>query len=746
MGNKKVKTRELKPYYLQHTNRKLLGMPIWLWIYQLGRWRFNKKAIKKRYAYIVATYDKKIDAVADDPVKKSRLEREKKKKLEAQEALLKNGNFLMREGEAPVIYTSQKQTSTENNLLQYLHTKGYFNAQVNSKLVIKDKKAYVIYKITENQPFIIKDISLHSADKAIKKLLEPYEQHSLIKRSKRYDQDVLAAERERIYELLLNNGYWGFNKQYIAFNVDITNANYLAVIETVISLPVGERSHQVYHLDSTEFSILDKTTDQQDEKQIIHSGIIFRNIKKHFSPRLIATKIPLQQGQIYKKCNIIEARKRLTNLNVFKDIHVSYDTIDKRNLKTFIHTSLLDKFQFEQEIGTQFAAQSSILPFYEVSLKTRNLLKQLELITLKGNLSVETGSLNMHRNQLYSVQNFQLGCEIDLPGFSLPLSEKMHTKLGAYNPHTKMHASYSITNRNKKYKTQDIKTFLSYGWHPSKRVTCEIIPFSVRVTDFDLTPKFIKHLHKQGPNSNKDYNSAVLTYSSIKTTFESLEEHKKDYSYLELLVESGGTLQNLIDFEHMFGTNFSYYKYLKFNLTYSQHIPIQVGTVFAYHVDTGIIYPYGANKTAPITKCYYIGGQSSIRAWGARDLGPGSYRSGASDKAKFYEDNFGELLLQANLEIRQHLIRFVEGAAFVDIGNIWRLHKSQKEDAEFNFKKFYKQMAIGMGVGVRLNFNFLILRLDIGFKLYDPAQPFGSRFLPETMAQPNINLALGYPF
>ena len=102
--------------------------------------------------------------------------------------------------------------------------------------------------------------------------------------------------------------------------------------------------------------------------------------------------------------------------------------------------------------------------------------------------------------------------------------------------------------------------------------------------------------------------------------------------------------------------------------------------------------------------------------------------------------------MQANVEIRQQLVRFIEGAVFVDMGNVWMLHQTKRQGENFEFSRFYKEIAIGTGVGIRLNFNFLVLRLDVGFKLYDPGLPIGARFLPETMTQPKIHVALGYPF
>ena len=583
VGNKKIKNRELEPYYLQPPNRKVFGMPVRLWIYALGRRSFNKKAIKKQYKRVELSYNQKMAAASNQPKLLERLRQEKKNKLEDYEFVLKNGNFLMRNGEPPAIYIPQKRLLTENNLLQYLHTKGFFNARVASSVKIKNRKAYIIYSITEKQPFIVQDVVLRSLDPAVERLLQPYEQQSLIKKGKRYDQDVLIAERDRIYDLLLNHGYWGFNKQYIAFNVDTTADNSSITIETVVSLPTTRNLHQVYQLDRIEFSVPSRHVEQYTADTITQGGITFYHTRQHFKPDAIISKIPLQQGQLYRKRDIIEVQKRLTNLGIFKDIHVSYDTLNETHLRTHIHASLIDKFQVEQELGTKFTNLAAI-PFYELSFKSRNLLKRLELLAIRTQLGMELGSIPTDQQPVYSQQNIHVGLELNLPQFWMPLPTSMRTRLDAYSPHTRVNLSYTVGNQPN-YWNQDFKALLAYEWQPTTHTTYELIPFSVSLVDYKLSEKYKEELDKKKTaydDPYKRYKYSLLTSSAIKMNFRNAEEHKKDHLYLgELFLESGGTLQNLIDFKRLFGPRLTYYKYVKCSIAYNQHVPLQEGTIFA---------------------------------------------------------------------------------------------------------------------------------------------------------------------
>ena len=173
-------------------------------------------------------------------------------------------------------------------------------------------------------------------------------------------------------------------------------------------------------------------------------------------------------------------------------------------------------------------------------------------------------------------------------------------------------------------------------------------------------------------------------------------------------------------------------------------------TTLAYRINFGIANPYGKSQVLPYEKYYAVGGISSIRAWLPRKLGPGAYKPTSEEQLDI--ERQGEILLQGSGELRQKLIGFLEGALFVDVGNVWMIHCDHPAKGEFRFNRFYKELAVGAGLGLRLNFKLIIIRFDIGVKLYDPAQqrfegdkitlrrPFGEP------GQAVFNLGVGYPF
>src|SRR5690606_10430777 len=101
-----------------------------------------------------------------------------------------------------------------------------------------------------------------------------------------------------------------------------------------------------------------------------------------------------------------------------------------------------------------------------------------------------------------------------------------------------------------------------------------------------------------------------------------------------------------------------------------------------------------------------------------------------------------EILLEGSVELRQKLFGFVSGALFIDAGNVWTFSRRKKSitdgdeqvsvangNSQFRMDQFYKEIAVGTGFGLRFDFSFLILRLDVGIKVYDPAREENDRFV-----------------
>ena len=185
-------------------------------------------------------------------------------------------------------------------------------------------------------------------------------------------------------------------------------------------------------------------------------------------------------------------------------------------------------------------------------------------------------------------------------------------------------------------------------------------------------------------------------------------------------------------------------------LPYNQYVraELELGKVFRYgrndgqaiamRLDMGIGHAYGNSTALPFEKQFYAGGASSMRGWQVRTLGPGFSQI---DDSFVIPSQTGDIKLEADLEYRFDMFWKLEGAVFAEVGNVWRLDM---------MRNFFESLAGDWGVGLRVNLDFILLRIDAGFKVHDPARPEGSRWLrpAEWVGRDGyaIHFGVGYPF
>jgi hypothetical protein len=239
----------------------------------------------------------------------------------------------------------------------------------------------------------------------------------------------------------------------------------------------------------------------------------------------------------------------------------------------------------------------------------------------------------------------------------------------------------------------------------------------------------------------------------------------KDYTYMRFNIESSGNLLGVIsklanlgkfqEVDSLGNVQFEYYQV--FNTRFAQYVKSDIEISHGFAIDKynsivsraflGIGIPYGNFDVLPFEKKYFSGGANGIRAWPVRSLGPGTYKASSGE----YPNQTADIKLEANIEYRFKLISFVEGALFLDAGNIWAINeKDNREGSLFKFNQFYRQIALGTGAGLRFDMSYFILRLDLGMKLRDPAIQANKGWIIGKRAYTNndfnLTFAIGYPF
>ena len=190
-----------------------------------------------------------------------------------------------------------------------------------------------------------------------------------------------------------------------------------------------------------------------------------------------------------------------------------------------------------------------------------------------------------------------------------------------------------------------------------------------------------------------------------------------------------------------------YAQYVKGEADYSFVKNFDSRNALAFHAGAGIGIPYGNSSMIPFEKRFYAGGANSVRGWGVRTLGPGSYD--ARNSVTDFINQCGDIRLDLSLEYRAKIFWVFEGALFVDAGNIWTIRNYENQPGGmFKLNKFYKQLAASYGIGLRMDFTYFLLRFDLGMKAHNPArnQETWPLFHPKWSRDAAFHFSVGYPF
>jgi len=196
-----------------------------------------------------------------------------------------------------------------------------------------------------------------------------------------------------------------------------------------------------------------------------------------------------------------------------------------------------------------------------------------------------------------------------------------------------------------------------------------------------------------------------------------------------------------------------YRQYVRFVADFRTYHRLSSRSVFAWKFILGLSHPTGRADVIPFDRRFYSGGASSVRAWRLRELGPGGASfSSEADTVSTESTNIlgGEIKLEGSIELRQTFARNILAAdwvlaLFADAGNVWFGSRNPgTEQGRFRIQNFVGELGVGAGFGLRLAWDYLIVRLDLAYKVHDPLRR--GDFFPDELKDPLLQFGIGHTF
>ncbi|MEY3983831.1 MAG: hypothetical protein RL160_1390, partial [Bacteroidota bacterium] len=680
-------------------------------------------------------------------------------------------------GEAPVFLDTSLVALSAENLEKYLFHHGFFNSEVGWTWTSRKQRARVLYDVRPGVQYRIASASLVCTHDSIRKICERVMEEAEVRPGKPVVFDQLDALRVSMSTAVRNQGFFSFSKDLIRYELDTLQGKAAASVQVFVS--VGNIKPRVirkvwYELETAASY---RAYKQVDTLCLQGSNACFVMNGYPLKPDLLLRASALKPGGLYQQDAHNATYANLAATDLFRFIDISFgsvlpgNTVDSMDLFIRMKTAVRQSYALEPQgiyspqgsSGTNVNANnvSSYGLAGNFSFTNRNLLKNGEKFTtnILGSLEAIISSDDQKRSILYG---FQAGGNASLAISRPLLLEHLLPKADISKVRTIFSLSYQYEG-NPNFTRRTLPASFTYQW-TKRHLNWYYTPTEISYNRNRLTPDFRVQLGSvDSLLVTRIFTDHLITAARLGFVLNTRNESGEgSYWYIRAnLLETSGNLHRLLrrsmDAERRTDTSYQalgvrYFQFLRseFDVRYNVKFDENNAAVFRSHVGLGL--PYGNNSVLPFDRRFFTGGSNSLRAWRPRRMGPGAF---VDSSGGLLFDRSGELLLQANAEYRFALLRnFLEGALFLDAGNVWNLkHRGQVLPGLFQGNTFLSEVAMNTGLGLRFDFSFFMIRFDWGIPLRDPSEKPNKRWVIREIGQPGfirdqtaLTLGIGYPF
>lgn len=649
---------------------------------------------------------------------------------------------LRRIGEEPVVYDTTQARLSCQDLTMAMQNMGYMKASVQLDTRVKGRKLKAVYTLHPGTPYYIDSVGYDIQDAQIARELAtaPDSVLGALHKGMPFTVASLDGERKRITRVLADRGYYRFHKDFIQYTADtIRGRNSVALTLHLLKYRASSNAPETEH---PRYSIRNVNFLPGDSGRI------------HLRRSVLENNTAIRPGRPYSASDLQRTYNNFSRLGAVRFTNIRFsETPDTLTLDCNIQvsTNKPSTLSFQPE-GTNTAGDLGAAA--SLTYTNRNIFRGSEQldVELRGAFEAITG-LEGYQDQDY--QEYSVETKLSFPRFLAPfLSRSFRRRQTASS---ELSLSWDLQNRPE-FHRRVFSAAWRYRWSEPRH------NLSYRFDVLDLNYVYMPWISE---TFKHDYLDSVSNRNAIlRYNYEDLFIMKIGFgiSYSDGVhavranVETAGNLLNALSGPLRFDRNaqgqhtlfnIAYAQYAKFDADYVRLLAFDDRNTLALHAGLGVAWPYGNSRVLPFEKRYFSGGANSMRGWSVRGLGPGKFR-GTDGRIDFINQT-GDVKLDLNAELRTHLFWKINGALFVDAGNIWTLRDyAEQPGGQFRWNKFYEQIAVAYGAGLRLNFGYFILRFDGGMKAVNPAYTSQKEhyavFHPDFGRDFSFHFAVGLPF
>ena len=723
--------------------------------------------------------------------------------------------------EPPAYLSAEDLDASERRLASFMRNRGYFDATARSQVdTTRDHFAKVTYTVTPELPYRYREVRYETENPLIAALLDNTASKRVLQAGRRVDSRDYDREVARIVSLLRDNGFAEFYANSIS-PLEADSAGRLVDATLRVLPPEVDRTHRTFRVGRiTVFPDNDPlataTTVMVDS---VSDGLrfIYSDEAMDIDPATLSENIFFRSGQLFDQSAITKTNLQLNNLGVFRFVTIRQEPSPDQDgeIDFYIELSLAERWEIGADVELSFTDRQAVsggrlnLIGGQVagSLSNRNLAGGAEVLSLSANAGLEFNLADLGNAEIQRLNTVEFGGVINygLPRFvdyfgiyrglnrvksglddegevTHVVGDDFYRAL-VERGRTNLSLAANYTDLLNFYRTTSVSSTFGYEVAPSINTRVTVNHVGLEYFNVTSEPSF-EVILAQTPFLQRSLGDQVFSAFLLRNVTVARRSPARrfggEWTFLFDLEQSGAevTLANklrnaLSDQTGPFdiGSGLDYARYGRFVTSAVLNRPLGSGRALALRLVGGGAFTYGflrRERDVPYVRQFFGGGTASLRGWQARAVGPGGYEDllaiNDATLAKYQQAN---IQLEANLEYRSFLTRVwtsaLEGALFVDAGNIWttafdpdrpgsqfRLTELRGEDGTVINEPFYDQVAVNAGLGLRLDIGYALFRVDLGFKLRNP-YPIGGTHWPGDFGEGNLSrtnwaLGLNYPF
>lgn len=643
--------------------------------------------------------------------------------------------FVTKIGVAPVVYEAEQVDNSILNLENRLEYLGYFDSKVESRISVKRKKVNVTYEVTLGKRYPIKQLSITLPEGG--EFSEAFLKDTsamTVKVGDYLSESALEAETERSSADMRNKGFYTFNKNYYFFEAD------------TLTCPDSALLHLTVH----EYTRNETAKEAEPIRKFYFNDVSITYPKTlKIKDKVLKELNTIIPGAPYSSDIVNQTYSRLASLRVFNSVNIGMTKTDTNlvDCSISLSQSKLQGFKVNLEGSTNSSGLLGVSP--QLSYYHKNIFRGGEWLNLSF-----MGNFQFKFNDSVRSNEFGVSAGLSFPKF-FPLPYRYFK--GAI-PRTDINLSYNYQDRPE-YTRNIISTSYGYNGRVGDRFYYQAYPLQLNIVRlFNLDPDFYKTLAndpflRYAYQDHFDLGSGMTLYY----TTDAASIPTESFFYTRFQFDIAGNMLSLFKplmkrdqdgFATIWNTPYSQFVRSEITLGRTWIFGRNGGQAIATRLLAGAGYAYGNSSALPFEKHFYGGGSNSLRGWQARTVGPGL---SPMDTSFVIPNQTGDMKLEANIEYRFNMFWKVAGAVFVDAGNVWTLKDDGTQagkESMLRWDTFGESIAANWGVGLRLNFGFMLLRLDLGLKVHDPAREIkwvgpDQWFKRDGYA---LHFGVGYPF